>query len=245
MIFIFRNFFFIFFLQASLSQARVFDMTRETAGAYLTGTMGNVTVNQNLYQNESDATDYGNGVTTVTGGEFGFFRAGERATIKFGFEILIPKAIKGANADLASVTQYKVNSTGVIYAPKIGIDLNLKFGAHYRWILSGGAGVARLIQTNVYEDTVLAVGDHTVEYQGDALTWSVGTGVEYYIMDTTTIVVEAAYRSLNFSTIKYGKTVTTFTGDKTGGDPATDKFEANRTANFSGIIGAIGFRFYF
>ncbi len=220
-------------------------MTRETTGSYLTGTMGNVSVNQNLYQNESSVTNYTEGVNTLMGGEFGLFRVTERATFKLGFEILIPKAIKVATASSGGVTQYNINSTGIIYSPKFGMDLNMLFGSMYRWIISGSIGMARLSQKNEYKETILPVGDHTVEYMGDTITWTASTGIEYYIMDTTTLVFEVGYRSLNFQSIKYAKSVTTFTGEQNGSDTAHEYSGADRTANFSGIVGGLGFRFYF
>lgn len=227
------------------ASARVFDMRREERGSYLSGSLGNVTVGQNLYQNESTATQYTEGVNTMAAGEFGFFRTGERAAIRFGVEVMIPKEIKEATASLNGTVQYKIKSTGIIYAPKVGVDLNLLYGPTYRWLLSGSVGLARLNYKNIYTEVLLPEGDHTVEYVADTLTWTGSTGLEIFVMDTTTAILEVGYRSLNFSSLKYHQSVTTFAGEKSGGDGVNDINGAARTANFSGIFGGITFRIYF
>ena len=236
---------FSFLVLSVESSARVFDMRNEEKGAYFSGTLSNVTVGSSLYQNESSASQYTEGVRTLTGGEFGLFRTAERAAIKLGFEFLIPTEVKDAAASLNDVRQYKIKSTGIIYAPKLGVDLNLISRGTFRWLLSGSVGWARLNYTNIYTEVVLPAGDHSVEYIADEVTWTGSTGLEFFMMDTTTAIIEVGYRSLNFSKMKYHKSVTTFTGEKNGGDAVKNQDGSPRTANFGGIFGSLSFRFYF
>jgi hypothetical protein len=225
--------------------ARVFNLRNEEKAAYFSGTISNVTVGPNIYQNESFATSYSDGVRALTGGEFGLFRSGERAALKLGFEVLIPNDVKDAAASVNNVNQYKIKSTGIIYAPKIGVDLNLLYGFNFRWLLSGSVGWSRLNYKNSYTEVLLPAGDHTVEYLADTLTWTGSTGLEFFMMDTTTAVVEIGYRSLNFSKMTYHKSVTTFSGDKNGGEEVKNLDGSPRTANFGGVFGSVSFRFYF
>ena len=60
------------FLLASLTQARVFDMSDASFGGYFNATYGNSGVGTDYFKNESSATSYSGGFKTNLGGEFGF-----------------------------------------------------------------------------------------------------------------------------------------------------------------------------
>lgn len=230
---------------SEISEARVFDMSRETFGSYLIGGLSSVTAGHAMYQNASAADTYEDGVNSMTSGDFGFFRSSQFMTIRFGLEVIVPKAVKDAKATQGGVVQYTITSKGTIYLPKIGLDLNLHSGTYHRLYVTGSAGYAKADYKNDYKDVIAAVGDHGVEFSSTSQLIFAGAGVEFYTMDTTTILLEAGYRSLVFRDFRYSKGATTFSGDVNTGDVVKDINESTRTVGYSGIVASVGFRFYF
>lgn len=228
-----------------VTESRVFDMRNETGGAYFIGSAGPSYVGQSLIHNTGTADAYDQSVMWNHSGEFGFFYTGHRAGIRIGFEAIIPEPIRGVQGKSGENVMFVVGSTGFIYVPKIGADLNLMFGPTYRWLLSGAVGSATGDFTNNFTEVTTSEGDHVVEFTGKGILWSATTGIEYYLMDTTTVLFEAGYRSLTIDEYTYKKSVATFVGNVNSGDIVKDNERAPRFSIFSGMIFNLGFRIYF
>ncbi|MFN8945239.1 MAG: hypothetical protein ACK5WZ_11535, partial [Pseudobdellovibrionaceae bacterium] len=225
--------------------ARVFNMKKATVGSYLLFSGGNSVIKDQAFVGESVADAYDAEVNNNFSGEFGIFGSSESLSYGFGFEIIQPKALKEVVAKQNGTKIYTVDSTVQVYAPKVFIDLNLKTGTYYRVFLKGSAGYATAQIKNEYKAVSLAIGDHNVEMKGSAASTGIGLGVEFYLLDTTTMVISADYRILKFKDLRYGKEISTFQGIKTKGDSVTNTSESQREVDLSGAMATAGFRFYF
>jgi hypothetical protein len=238
----------VLLLSICLSQqvmARVFNMKSETIGSYLLFSTGGSLLKDQAYVNESVADKYDAEVSTNNSGEFGFFFGSTYATFGFGMEIIQPTVIKEMVAKQSGSRVYLVDSTVQVYTPKAFIDFNLHTGSLHRIFIRGYAGSATAQVKNVYSNVTLTAGAHTVEMKGAGALYGGGAGVEYFMMDTTTFVLQADYRILKIQSLKYSKDVTTFSGAKSAGDTVTDTSDTKRELDFSGALISAGFRFYF
>jgi hypothetical protein len=246
---------FIFFCFAwgafgfSVAEARVFNITKESFASYLLFNAGTSSVGKSTYEGEaSSGTSYDSDLKYNYGGEFGFLYATPGVNFRFGFEVIKPQAWTAQASD-AGVDQYSVKSDLVGYAPKFGIEFNLRRGDWYRVYGLGSVGAANVSLKNSYTFTTTGQStypgvDSSIESKGSATEYYGGLGVEMHMSDTTTFVAEAGYRSLKFAKLTYTKATTAFDGVHASGDTVKDAGGNNRTLDFSGVLATIGFRFY-
>lgn len=233
------------FLASFAAQARVFDLTSEKLASYLVFNLGNSTVGKSLYENEANTSyTYSKSVKYNTGADFGLLYATSLLNYRFGFEILKPDLIKSETAMNGATEVYKLNSEVLIYAPKAGVEINLRKSNRDRSFLFGAVGTASLSAKNAYSaSTIAPVGAHDVEMTGSGQLLNYGLGQEGTLTDTTTYLFEFGYRSLKFDKLKYKSAVTTFSGAKVAGETVLSG-TSNRSLDLSGYYIAIGFRIY-
>jgi len=228
-------------------EARVFNISSEKFAGYFVGTAGTSTIAKSAFLDEDSATNtYSDLVANNLSGEFGFMYATEYASLRFGFEIFRPSALKDVMATNASGTDiYSLNSDITGYAPKLGLEINLQKTAGYRAFIQGYVGTASISYKNEY--TIISYGgqsNHTVEGKGTTSMYGGTLGVESHLTDATTYIFEFGYRKMLVDSLKYSKDVTTFSGAKVAGDPITDVNGNARVFDFTGSYLSFGFRFY-
>lgn len=241
-----QTFFFVCcFVYASTLHARAFNMKNESVGSYLLLSAGTSVVKTQAFANESVATSYDGEVNNNYSGEFGVFFGGGPILMSLGMEIIQPPPLKGVIAKQSGSQVYLMDSSIMSYAPKASLDLNLKTGGSYRVFVRGGAGYAFVQVKNDYSSVALSAGTHSVSMKGTSISYGGSLGLELFMMDTTTFILQADYRVLRFKELKYSQDVTTFTGTYSSGDSVTDTTGAKRELDLSSTMMTMGFRFYF
>jgi hypothetical protein len=230
---------------AFLTQARVLNLADEKFASYFsveggTSLLATTPFDQNLAAVDSFSGEY----KTSLGGEFGFVYSSPYIAWRFSFEIIKPSKLKEIQALAGTDVQYQVDSDVTAVAPKIGVEIHLNRKPNNRFYAFGYYGSSNLTMTNVYSQVVAPNADHTAELKGAGAVMGGGLGYEMSFVDTTAIVFEIGYRSLNFTEVKFSKDVTTFQGAKVAGDLLTNLDGTNKSLSFTGYTAAIGFRFW-
>lgn len=229
------------------AEARVFNINSEKFASYFLVTGGPSQIKQNAFLNEvNTSTTYSSGEVAYNyTGEFGFLYSTPNVSLRFGFELYKPSALKAVIANDGTNDTYSIASDITGYAPKLGIELNLHKTNVYRSFIHGYFGTGSVTLKNDY--TILnfaGVSDHSVDAKGSGTLYGGALGVESHMTDTTTYIFEMGYRQLKFENMKYSKDVSTFSGGKNTGDPMTDSSGKARTLDFTGGYISLGFRFY-
>lgn len=235
----------------SVSQARVFNINKESFAAYFDASGGSSHLGTSALDGEAGSSiSYTGDVSYNYSGEFGFIYSRPLASLRFGFEILKPSALTGAVASNATDELYSADSTILGYAPKLSLEINVHGNATSRSFISLGAGSASVTMTNSYTLTAAGqaayagVTDHETEAKGTATLLNATLGYEGLLTDTTTLVFEFGYRQLKITNLEHTKSVTTFNGTVASGDPVLNSAGEQRELDLSGAFIAIGFRFY-
>jgi len=166
-------------------------------------------------------------------------------SLRFGFEIFKPSALKSVPANNGTSDIYTLNSDITAYAPKLGLEINLQKTTTYRSFITAFVGSGSASYKNDY--TIVSfpgVIDHSVEAKGNGTLLGGSLGVESHMTDTTTYIFEFGYRQMKIDNFNYSKDVTTFSGAKLAGDPVLDASGARRVLDFTGGYISLGFRFY-
>lgn len=229
------------------AEARVFNINSEKFASYFLVTGATSQIKQNAFANEvNTTTTYSGGEVALNyTGEFGFLYSTPNVSVRFGFELYKPSALKQVVANDGSNDTYSLASDITGYAPKIGIELNLQKTNVYRSFIHAYIGSGSVTLKNDY--TILnfaGVSDHSIDAKGSGSLYGGAIGVESHMTDTTTYIFEMGYRQLKFANMKYSKDVSTFSGGKNTGDPLTDTAGTARVLDFTGPYISLGFRFY-
>ena len=234
------------------AQARVFDINKESFASYISFNGGSSNVGEGAFESEtSQSLTYSSKVKYNYSGEFGFLYSTPYANFRFGFEIIKPQSLTNVVASNSSGAElYSVKSELTGIAPKAGMEITLRRSKDSRSMIVGHGGMASLTMTNDYiltsagQAAFSGVADHSVQAKASAVTWGGGIAHESLLSDTTTLMLEAGYRSLKFDRLKYTKDVTTFSGAKTVGDAVTMTNGENRTLDFSSYYVTLALRIY-
>ncbi|MGZ3743161.1 MAG: hypothetical protein ACXWRA_04800 [Pseudobdellovibrionaceae bacterium] len=233
-------------LNISRAEARVFDINSEKFASYFLVTDGPSAIKKNAFLNEVNTTNtFSSEAAYNYTGEFGFLYSTPVISLRFGFEVFKPSVLKGVVANDGSADIYTLDSNITVYAPKLGLEINLQKTPTYRSFITAYGGLGNASYKNQY--TIMSypgVADHAVETKGTGMLYGASLGVESYMTDTTTYIFEFGYRLMKITNFKYSKDVTTFSGAKTAGDPVLDADGLPRILDFSGGYISLGFRFY-
>lgn len=240
----------LFLLIPLATQARVFNIDKETAAAYFMMTGAGSQMGTNALNGESGAgVSFSGGTNYNYSGEFGFLYSRPYASLRFGLEIFKPSLLN-SGATSGGTDLYSAQSDIMGFAPKISLEVNLNRGGSYRSFIALMAGAASITMKNDYVLTAAGqsaypgVVDHSIEAKGSATLMAATLGYEGLLTDTTTIFVEFGYRQLKFESLKYTKDVTTFSGAKVSGDALVNAAGEPRSLDFSGGFIGLGFRFF-
>lgn len=231
------------------SWGRVFDLNQERFSSYLFFNAAQGSLKDSPWVLESSATSTDNSYSTalggILGGEFGFTYKVETMAWRFGFEIIKPQKLKAISATQSGSTVYQLDSDVTGYAPKIGLELSAWRNNSQRVFIFAYVGSANISLKNEYSSLTIAPNvDHAVEMTGTGNLIGGGFGYEIAAFDTTSFVLETAYRSLKVGDFKYSKDVTTFSGAVTSGSTVLKTDGEKRSVDLSGLYVTLGFRFW-
>lgn len=233
------------------SEARRFDMKNERFATYFGGSFG-----------LSNLADYafgqsaGAGVTTDQtvrtnySGEFGITFTSNRGGIRLSGEYLLGKALAGVNGTNASgASYYTLESQASAIIPMVTAETPIWRGNESRLMIGGGLGYAFVSLDQKYYMTpagtaALGVSDYIEKSSTKALAWRLFMSAETAFMDTTTITLEAGYRSVKVGSLQSLKDTTSISGPQTVGSDLKNMDGTLRAFDLGGAYASVLFRVY-
>ena len=242
---------FLFFFLHFTSEARVFDMGKETFGTYLKANYQSAVPGQDPFVNSSGANLSFDGRHRYSMGyEFGFLFASRYLNWRMGVEVLQPPDQKGiAASNAAGTTLYTLESALSALILKGAFEGNVVTWRNSRVSIVAEGGYASLTLQNTYAfqaagTTAFGLADFREEVKGSTAMLGGGFLFETLMSDTTTFFVEAGYRAMNFTTLNHSVASIGFQGSVAKGDAARTDTGTARTLNLSGLSASAGFRFW-
>ncbi|MEC9283745.1 MAG: hypothetical protein VX642_13620 [Bdellovibrionota bacterium] len=237
----------LFLILSPISQARVFDLTKQSIGTYLRGTYAQSGLAKKAYEDSSGAsTEFSNSVSTATSGEFGVYFGAQNIGFRISAELYQPdkmKDIKGKDSGGSDLMDLSSGVSVQIY----------KVGFEYSWFLSPMSKVYALVSvgqatvnlTNEYSNiSGYAVSDFTEKSSESLVMGEIQLGYEYNFSADTTFLLDLGYRQLQAKSLKYSSSATTFLGNVSEGEAVLNSDGNNRTLDLGGLYLGFGFRFY-
>ena len=183
--------------------------------------------------------------------EIGFIYSAKLINWRFGFEVIKPDDKKNMKAvDANGDPLYYESQVISAYAPKIGVEINLRQWSQTRLYLNADYGYATATVQNSYYMTSLgtstypSVSDFREEMKATAPLIEGSIGYETLMSDTTTFVFDAGYRSLEFTSFSHNLAVTNFQGAMSSGTAATNNNGKARSVDLSGGFISMWFRIW-
>ncbi len=209
----------------------------------------------------SNISDYafsmasGAGVTTDQivrsnfSGEIGIVFALDSLHLRFGGEYLSAKTLEGVTGQSGGVPFFSLSSKISSLIPKVVIEIPFLKMPQTRLSLGGGMGLAAVTMEQSYVmttagSTALGVGDYLEKATASVVMWNVFVIGETLLVDTTTIGIEAGYRSLKVGELKSQKATSAITGPQTEGSTLLNNDGLARAFDFGGAYLNLSFRFW-
>lgn len=238
------------------SEARVFSYGDSTSlGAFIRGTGGLVSVNQDAFAHSSGAGTTLTGASSLDyGGEFGFiFGLSKNFHLRFGAEILQPASVNSTGTSPAAVERFTLNSSIFVFNPNLVLEAVYSEIASMRFFMQAGVGYAMMNIANDYKMTAAGtaqlggVTDYKETMSGSGISGIFGFGLEAPFTDNVTFMVDFGYRYMPVSSFKYTGDFNTILKPAGAhkGDDVLNQDGSKRAVNMSGVFGGLGFRFYF
>ena len=235
------------------AKARVFDMGQEHFAAYLRGQYGLAQQKDNPFAPSSGAgTSFSDEYKTNMAYEFGFVYAGQFANLRIGFEFLKPADLRGVKGTSSGGAEYYSVTNNISgFAPKVGLEFNLKQWPQSRIFANVDYGIASMTVQNSYTFTTAGAtqyptpgADFREEIKGDGNLIEGAIGFETLLSDSTTIVFDAGYRMLEINSFKHNVDANTFQGTVSKGDTAKNTNGSDRTLSMSGGFASVMIRIW-
>lgn len=245
-------FVFLWGLAATLpTQARQLNLPNESFAPYVRAGYQQSNLKKASFGGSSGAGNTFSGdIPSIANYEFGFVWAIKEVSLRFGFEVIRPRAEKGILGTNASGTElFSVETDVSAYVPRIGLDINIKQWPSARIFLNASYGMANVTVQNSYAfttagQTAYSLQNFREEVKSSGALQEFALGWEYNAFDTTTIVLDAGYRILKPSAFSHNLDVTNFQGAVTKGASALDNSGSARSLDLSGYFGSVHLRFY-
>lgn len=240
-------------MMASVSEARVFDMNTESFATYLRGQYALAMQKDTAFAPSSGTGSvFTDEYKTNLAYEFGFVYASKIVNWRFGFEILKPSDLKEVKGSSAGGTEYFSLSNSISgYAPKIGLEFNIKKWGQSRLFANLDIGQATVTVQNSYVMTTAGNtqfptpgADFREEVVGTGNLIESAVGFETLLSDTSTVVFDAGYRTLEVGSFKHNTTANTFQGNVVKGDAALNADGSARTLSLSGAFASVILRIW-
>ena len=225
-------------------------MNKETFAGYFSLSGGSSMLGQQAYEGEASGVTYSSKVGYNYGGEFGVVYVRSATSLRFGMEIIKPKAldnVKGSNASSTALYNLKSDVTGIV--PKLTVDFNLRTTPQARSFVTASAGYANVTVKNTYDLTAAGTAaypgmDTTMEAKGTGTQLAASLGQEGVLSDNTTYIFEIGYKQLSIGDLKYSKDANLFGTSHSSGDAVKKADGTGRDLNLGGMVISLGFRFY-
>jgi hypothetical protein len=238
-------------------EARVFDMSESLAAAYVRGTGGLSNVGDEAYANTSGTTTrFDEEVQYNFGGEVGFaFPMGESVVLRTGFEGLQTRELRDAGKTAAGGALLNVESTIVAFHPNVALEFNFMRSPKTRTFFFVGAGYATVKVTNNYDLTTEGVAAYSATqnsykdaWKTTAMSYQLGGGFEFFILDNVTMAFDAGWRFLPTSGYTYNANANVVRAGSmravTAGGDVIDDRGRKPELDLGGAFAGISFKFY-
>lgn len=235
-----------------VAQARVLNLGSESFAPYIRGEYQISALDKTPFSESSGTgNSYSLGHTSEANYEFGFVYAIKQISLRFGFEVLKPPALKDIKATDAAGTELFLVSNDISgYVPKIALDVNIKQWPQSRIFLNAAYGLATVTVQNSYGFTAdglvayPALADFREETKGSGTLMEYSIGWEFLAFDTTTLVLDVGCRYLKIDSLNHNLAVTSFQGAVAKGDKALTDAGTDRKLDLSGYFASVQFRFW-
>ncbi|MCB0413883.1 MAG: hypothetical protein KDD50_06090 [Bdellovibrionales bacterium] len=240
-------------------QARVFNFSSESIGAYFNATGQSSLLDRDPFVNSSGANTQfsNNGFEYHPGFELGVVSILSKGfTITTSLQILksdlYPRNFVGF--DSGGTKLLDVTSSVFALNPKISFEFDMSNKGTTRSYMHFGVGYADITIDQAY--TLTAAGQSTYSFSASeyveklrtyGLSYTVGLGYEFLAIDNVTLNLEAGYRVLPLADLTYKAAYSellTQPGSAQAGDSALDNNGKKRSMEFGGGYIGVGFRFY-
>ena len=238
--------------KSNWAEARIFDINNESFAAYFRGNYGPIPP-LDAFQNSSGANVvFDSKFPYNLGAELGLVYATPRVNFRFGLGVLKPPSANGNGSTASGTALYSLSSEISVVTPKIGVEVDIKKWNQSRFFIEGDAGYANLLLRNSYVFTPAGsaaynVPDYWEDIRGTTISYEGSVGFETLMTDTTTFVIDAGYRMMNFTALTQNRDIS---GGVIGhpavakGAPAVNNDGSNRTLNLSNWFAGVQFRFW-
>lgn len=230
--------------------ARQFDMPNQHFSTYFGGGYGVSNISDHAFGMSS-----GSGVSTDQvvrsnySGELGVVFALERIQLRIGGEYLLARTLAGVVGQAEVTPYFSLNSKISALIPKAAFEYPVWRNQESRVSLGGGMGMASVSLEQSYTmtsagSTALGVGDYLEKATASVLMWNAYLIAETLFVDTTTVALEAGYRSLKVGELTSQKATTAITGSQSEGGLLLNGDGSARAFDFGGAYLNLYFRFY-
>lgn len=239
-------------LASPSAHARKLNLANESFAPYLRGGYQVSNLKQSSFAESSGAgNEFQGDIPFLANYEFGFVYSIREVSLRFGFEVIRPRAESGIRAtDTGGTELFTVDTDVSAYVPRLGLDINIKQWPTSRIFLNASYGMANVTVQNSYGFTAAgqaaypALANFREEVKGSAALQEYALGWEYNAFDTTTIVLDAGYRYLKVDGLSHNVDVTNFQGAVTKGAAALDNSGGARGLDLSGYFASLHLRFW-
>lgn len=237
---------------SSLSNARVFDFSKEFFAAYIRGSYGPSTVAQNAFANSSGTSVSFDQTADVNySGEFGFLFSMNKLSLRIGGEYLFAKQLSAVNGtNTAGTSLYTLKSQVNMLTPTITLEVPIKQGPGWKWLFGLGYGFAFASLSNQYTFTTtgktqFGLSDFEETASTQVQVYNAMTSFEFLMTDIATLMLDVGYRYIPIGKWSSNQAYTNFQGSISNTDTLKNTDGTNRSTDFSGAFAGLSLRFYF
>jgi hypothetical protein len=204
-----------------------------------------------------DAFDKADGAETKVGGSSQFAYGGEFGMMfgftpnfhmRLGLEVMQPAGLSEAKGSSPSgVERFRLTSSVFVFNPNATFEYVYKTKGSFRFYGAAGIGWADVTVENKYDMSAssdLATASYTEKLGGSGMSGVFLLGMETLFVDNVAFALDAGYRHMPVSSLKYKGDVTGFNGAGGKGEDALDVNGKKRALDLSGFILGASFRFY-
>lgn len=236
---------------ADVTEGRPLDLKTESFATYFGGSLGLSNLGDYAFGQSA-----GTGVTTDQAvrsnysGEFGLIFTTQRGSLRLGGEYLLGKALVGINGTHSSgVRYYTLDSRVTAFVPMASAEFPVWKSGNSRIQLGGGLGYAfvyldQTVTMTPEGSAALGKSDYVEKGSTQALAWKLFLSGETEFLDTTTINLEAGYRSVKVGSLQSTKETDAISGSQAIGSDLRNMDGTNRAFDLGGGYVSLSFRFY-
>lgn len=239
-------------LWAPLAQARVFNFNDTGLGVMLRGTGGTSSLGDSAFGDSSGTdTSMEDESKYQYGGEIGAVMGGDSFNFRIGAEIIRHHPVKAHGKNPSDQERFELESKTFVFNPNVAFEIFMKKSESTRFYAQLGVGYAMVDVENRYEMTAqgttdLGVGSFNEKMSGTGMSYILGAGLETRFIDNVTLSLEAGYRYLKITELKYTGEVNNIVtpSGAAKGAAATNHDGSKRAVDLSGVFLGTSLRFY-